>query len=75
MFYIVRVWEPGGICEYRYDRLVDAQAHMQQTADHAELYVWLAGREMYMDSVGGCFYADDGYFHHQQANLQRYSGV
>lgn len=53
MFYIVRVWEIGGICEYRYDRLVDAQAHMQQTADHAELYVWLAGREMFMDSVGG----------------------
>ena len=51
MFYIVRVWENGSICEYRYDGLVDAQAHMQRTADHAEMYAWLAGREMFMDQV------------------------
>ena len=51
MIYIVRVWKPGGICEYHYDRLVDAEAHMDATADHAELYAWLAGREWYMDSV------------------------
>ena len=51
MFYIVRVWEPDGLCEYHYDRLADAEAHMRQTADHAEMYAWIAGREMFMGSV------------------------
>ena len=51
MYYIVCVWESSGICEYHYDRLVDAETHMNNTTDHAEMYVWLAGREWYFDSV------------------------
>ena len=52
MYYIVRVWEPDGICDYEYNRQEDAQAHMQATEYHAEMYVWLAGREWYYDSNG-----------------------
>ena len=51
MYYIVRVWELDGICDYEYSRQEDAQAHMQQTTDHAEMFVWLAGREWFMGSV------------------------
>ena len=51
MFYIVRVWENGSICEYHYDRQKDAETHMQETAEHAEMYVWLEGREWFMSSV------------------------
>lgn len=51
MFYIVRVWESGSICEYHYDRQEDAEAHMKQATEHAEMYVWLAGREWFMSSV------------------------
>ena len=51
MYYIVYVWEDGTICEYHYDRQEDAKAHMEQTTNHAEMYVWLAGREWFMDSV------------------------
>ena len=51
MFYIVRVWEPGSICEYHYDKQEEAEAHMQQATEHAEMYVWLAGREWFMSSV------------------------
>ena len=51
MFYIVRVWEDEGVCEYTYDSKEGALAHMQETEYHAEMYVWLEGREWYYDSV------------------------
>jgi hypothetical protein len=51
MFYIVRELEDGVFTEYTYDKQEAAEAHMQQTTNHAELYVWLAGREEYMYSV------------------------
>jgi hypothetical protein len=51
VFYIVRVWEPDGVNDYEYNSQEDAQAHMQTTEYHAEMYVWLAGREWFMSSA------------------------
>lgn len=51
MFYIVKVYEGGQIYEYEYGLLEHARQHMQMEQYHAELYVWLDGREMFMESV------------------------
>lgn len=51
MFYIVRAWDAGRIIEYEYDTLEGAQAHMNLETRHAELYVWLGGREEFFSSV------------------------
>ncbi len=51
MLYIVRVFEDGQIYEYEYGTLEHAQAHMNAETAHAELYVYMNGREEYVDSV------------------------
>ena len=51
MFYIVREWEEDAATEYHYDRQQEAEAHMQQTANHAELFLFMDGREWFMYSV------------------------
>ena len=51
MFYIVRIYAAGSVQEYQYNELEDAQAHMRAAGSHAELYVWLNGREEFMESV------------------------
>ena len=52
MFYIVRVWENGTFCDYEYDGQEDAKAHLMAAEGHAEMYVWPAGHEMFMESNG-----------------------
>lgn len=52
MFYIVRVWENGSIIDYEYDTQEEAQEHLMATDHRAEMYVWLEGREMFMESNG-----------------------
>ena len=51
MIYIVKVYDGQGINQYEYDDEQQAREHMAQETCHAELYVWLAGREWFMDSV------------------------
>ena len=51
MFYIVRIYAAGSVQEYRYNELKTAQAYMRAAEYHAELYVWMNGREEFMESV------------------------
>ena len=51
MIYIVKVYEDGEVYEYEYSNEKHAREHMEWEKCHAELYVWLAGREYFMDSV------------------------
>ena len=52
MFYIVRIYAAGCcVQEIQYTRLEEARAHMRSTEYHAKLYVWLNGREDFMESV------------------------
>ena len=51
MIYIVRVYEDSEIYEYEYSNEKHAREHMAWEKCHAELYVWLDGREWFMDSV------------------------
>ena len=52
MFYIVRIYAAGCcVQEIQDSRLEEARAHMRATAHPAELYVWLNGREEFMESV------------------------
>jgi len=51
MYYIVRAWDEYQADEYQYDTLEEAQAQMSDEQRHAELFVWLDGREEFIGSV------------------------
>ena len=51
MVYIVRVFDGSEVYEYEYGNEKHAREHMAWEACHTELYVWLNGREMYLDSA------------------------
>ena len=51
MFYIVRYWMAGRAQEQTFDTLESARDCLRHMEDHAELFVWLDGREWFMDSV------------------------
>ena len=50
MFYIVREWLNGQPNEQTFDDLDAARAYLYSAEGPADLYVWLAGREEYMES-------------------------
>lgn len=51
MLYIVRVYDAGSIFDYEYACQEQADEHMRSEHCHAEMYVFLNGREEYMYSV------------------------
>ena len=51
MFYIVRYWMAGRAYEQSFDTLEAARDCLNHMEVHAELYVWLGGREEYMEGV------------------------
>ena len=51
MLYIVKVYADGEVYEYEYGLLEHAQEHMHMERCRAELYVWLNGREEFIESV------------------------
>ena len=51
MFYIVKVYAAGDIQTRNFDELDAARSYIRAQVHHAELYVWLAGREEFMESV------------------------
>ena len=53
MFYIVRGWIDGAQYEQEFDDLQSAQSFLYQVEGRAELYVWLGGREYFMESKEG----------------------
>ena len=50
MFYIVRGWLNGQPYEHAFDEPNAARAHLYSIEGHADLYVWLAGREEHIES-------------------------
>ena len=50
MFYIVREWLNGLPNEQTFDDLNAARAYLYSAEGPADLYVWLAGREEFMES-------------------------
>ena len=51
MFYIVRYWTAGRPQEQTFDTLEAARDYLRHMEVHAELFVWLAGREEFMEAV------------------------
>lgn len=51
MFYIVRYWMAGRAYEQSFDTLEEAKFYLHQVDEHAELFVWLSGREEFMEAV------------------------
>ena len=51
MIYIVRVYDGQEVYDYEYSNEQHAREHMTWEKFHAELYVWLDGREWFMYSV------------------------
>ena len=51
MIYIVRVYEGLEVYEYEYGNEKHAREHLEWEKCHAELYVWMDGREWLLDSV------------------------
>lgn len=51
MLYIVKVYKDGQMYEYKYGLLEHAREHLKFENSYAELYVWLDGREEFMEAV------------------------
>lgn len=51
MLYIVKVYEGDEIHVYEYGLLEHAREHMRWETLHTELYVWLEGREEFMEAI------------------------
>lgn len=49
MFYIVRYWMAGKPYEQNFDTLDEARNFAHALDCRAEIYVWLGGREEYME--------------------------